>query len=82
MPTCPPRHAAHASEMLADNAAALHRIAFPNCPGYNAWPCGDHWHTGHTSYVNGQACKTDPVHEATKRRLFRLGLIHGPSNRG
>lgn len=68
---CPPRHTAYASEALARNAVTLHGIAFPNCPGYHAWPHDDHWHVGHRKTSGGRACKDDPEHRAVGARLRR-----------
>jgi hypothetical protein len=54
---CPPRHLAYLSSMLATNAVTLHRLAYPECGGYGSWPCGDHFHVGHSSPEVGDRCK-------------------------
>lgn len=69
MPWCPPGHTAYPSEQVATNVVELHRIAHVHCGGFEAWPCGDHWHVGHPSAAVGQACKSDPGHRSRRARL-------------
>lgn len=52
-----PEHLEYDSQMLAENAAALHLIEFPHCGGIVAFPCGSHWHIGHRQRHIGDACK-------------------------
>ena len=68
---CPPRHVEYLSAMLADNAVVLHGIANPSCQGFAAFPCGDHYHVGHTSPEVGNRCKAATallVEEREQRR--------------
>lgn len=69
MNPCPPRHVTYDSQALAENAATLHHWAYPGCPGFKAWRHDDHWHVGHTSSKRGDVCKSDPEHNATRRRI-------------
>lgn len=65
---CPPReHASYGSRMLATNAATLHYISYPLCPGLHLLACGDHWHWGHPSRT-GERCRAVPEHAATRAR--------------
>lgn len=66
---CPPQHTAYPSREVAQNAVTLHRWAFPNCPGFETWECGDHHHVGHPAPSDGYRCKTDPEHLAQAQRL-------------
>lgn len=56
--TCPPRHTIYLSEQVARNAVWLHRAAHPGCPAFGHFPCGDHFHVGHPTPLDGQRCKT------------------------
>jgi len=47
----------HLSRMLAENAVELHRWTAPDCTTIEAYPCGDHYHVGHSSHAAGEACK-------------------------
>lgn len=66
---CPRFHNPYASQLLADNVAAGHMLARPNCPGFEAFPCNGHWHVGHVTPSAGRRCKADEEHAATAGRL-------------
>lgn len=51
--------------MLAENAAELHRLEYPQCGGIHAFPCGDHFHVGHMRKSLGLACRAE--HEGYHR---------------
>lgn len=51
----------HGSEQVARNAVALHFLLLPHCPGFTAYPCGDHWHAGH-DVANGGRPLCDTRH--------------------
>lgn len=46
----------YGSEHLGTNAVALHMMTNPLCPGFQHYPCGDHWHTGHSVEHGRQLC--------------------------
>lgn len=73
--TCPPHHTPYPSELVADNAVALHGIAFRYCRGYHAWPCDDHWHVGHPDTTTGEHCKQHPTHIAMSKRINKANTI-------
>lgn len=74
---CPPSHVVYLSQSLADNAVTLHAMSRPHCAAYNAFVCGDHWHAGHPDKTSGDACKTNPEHLETKRRIQRVCRTNG-----
>lgn len=49
------------SSWLAWNAVWLHELAHPGCAAVNAYPCGDHWHIGHTSRRAKAECPENPL---------------------
>lgn len=46
----------HLSEQVARNAVELHLWEQPHCPGFNHYPCGDHFHVGHKMAGGRQVC--------------------------
>jgi hypothetical protein len=53
-----PEKVPYDSQMLADNAAALHLIEFPHCRWIESYECNaDHWHIGHRQRHLGDECK-------------------------
>ncbi len=70
---CPPKHVEYLSEGLALNAVTLHKMRNPNCEGAEWFPCGDHFHIGHHTALQGYACKTDPEHVAAGERIWNGG---------
>lgn len=56
---CPPNHTEYGSEFLGNNAVTLHRMKNPYCEGVMMFPCGDHFHVGHTEPAIGQRCKAN-----------------------
>lgn len=55
--SCPREHVAYGSQMLADNALALHLMRCPWCTSIEAFACGDHFHIGHRDPKQGRDCK-------------------------
>lgn len=53
---CPSDHTTYLSQAVADNAVTLHLFKSPHCTTINAFPCGDHFHIGHTSKAGKEAC--------------------------
>lgn len=70
------------SQMLADNAVELHRLAAPECTTIQAFPCGDHWHLGHSGLTaderrKAHACKAEhPFYSPFRRRMHRRKKAH------
>ena len=63
-----PGHFRYDSEMLANNAVTLHRLASPDCEGIYAFPCMDHFHIGHRKPSQSARCKaSSPTRPHSKR---------------
>lgn len=65
------------SQMLADNAVELHHFSAPECTTIGAYPCGDHFHIGHSGLTSDEraraaACKAaHPFTPPVARRMHR-----------
>lgn len=53
---CPANHTEYLSQSVADNAVTLHQFKSPDCTDIRAFPCGDHFHIGHTSKAAKDKC--------------------------
>lgn len=65
------------SQMLAENAAELHKLSAPECTTIAAYPCGDHFHIGHDGLTaearaKARACKAEhPFYRPLARRMHK-----------
>lgn len=85
-----PHKTEYPSRALAENAAVLHTMASldSKCTDVNAYPCGDHWHVGHTSRRAAKRCKTElqptrPKYawRAERREAVESGEVEKEKNR-
>lgn len=65
------------SQMLATNAAWLHRACFPDCAGVEVYKCrsgAGHWHFGHATRAASEACQAVKLPPAWRpSRVHRRG---------
>lgn len=65
------------SQMVAENAVALHKLSAPECTTIAAYPCGDHWHIGHDGLTaearaRARSCKAEhPFYRPLARRMHK-----------
>lgn len=68
------------SQMLADNAAELHKLSAPDCTTIAAYQCPhdpEHWHIGHDGLTaearaKARTCKAEhPFYRPLARRMHK-----------